>query len=129
MGQSLREHDATVVQDAFGLWAIITKPQLPGAAEWTHRLFPTRVSTRSTDTAFTLPSMTQWLDTPYNHGAGARRIAGGRLLCVMEGAYSVGRPERDVDFLHHGRRVQRSRSGNGTWESRTPPTTICRQSC
>ncbi|MGA2618861.1 MAG: PQQ-binding-like beta-propeller repeat protein [Thermoguttaceae bacterium] len=91
--------DIKVVQDAFGLWAIITRPQLPGAAEWMHRFFDSGFNPVSTDTAFTMPSMTQWLGTPYNHGAGAPRIAGGKLLSVMEGAYSARRPEVEVNFL------------------------------
>jgi len=90
--------DARVMQDDSGLWAIVTKPQLAGAAEWTHRLFDSAFNPISTDTAFILPSMTQWLDTPYNHGAGAPRMAGGRLLMVMEGQYH-SRPEVDVNFL------------------------------
>ncbi len=90
--------EATVVQDAFGLWAIVTKPQLPGAAEWTHRFFDAAFNPVTTDSAFTMPAMTQWLDTPYNHGTGAPRIAGGRLLCVMEGAY-MSRPTVDVNYL------------------------------
>ena len=124
-------HDATVVQDAFGLWAIITKPQLPGAAEWTHRFFDSGFNPVSTDTAFTLPSMTQWLDTPYNHGA-APRIAGGRLLCVTEGAYSVGRPGKGREFLDHARCVQRSRSletGHGRAVRRRLLSVVSRADC
>jgi outer membrane protein assembly factor BamB len=90
--------ETKVIEDDFGLWAVVTKPQLPGAAEWTHRLFDAGFNPVSTDTAFTMPSMTQWLDTPYNHGPGAPRIAGGRLLLVMEGRYN-SRPECDVNFL------------------------------
>ena len=91
--------ETKVVEDDFGLWAQVVKPPLAGAAEWTHRFFDSAFNPVSTDTAFTMPSMTQWLGTPYNHGAGAPRIAGGRLLCVMEGAYSARRPEVDVNFL------------------------------
>jgi outer membrane protein assembly factor BamB len=87
-----------IADDAEGLFAIITRPPLAGAAEWTHRLFDSGFNPVSTDTAFTMPSMTQWLGTPYNEGAGAPRIAGGRLLMVMEGAYN-SRPECEVNYL------------------------------
>jgi outer membrane protein assembly factor BamB len=83
---------------AGGTWLVATKAALPGAAEWTHRLHDSSFNPVTPDTAFTMPSMTQWLGTPFNHGAGAPRIAGGRMLMVMEGQYN-SRDQCDVNHL------------------------------
>lgn len=53
-----------IVQDAHGLWAIITRNPQPGAAPWTHRLYSPANNVVSTDTACTWPLMTQWLGSP-----------------------------------------------------------------
>jgi outer membrane protein assembly factor BamB len=111
--------DAEVVTDAFGTWAIIERPALPNSAEWTHRFFDSSFNPVSTDTAFVLPSMTQWLDTPYNHGAGYPLMAGGRLLMVMEGKYpGFPRPQCDVNWLimrdaYNGRILWKRDLGDG----------------
>jgi len=77
--------DAKVVQDDFGLWATVTKPQLPGSTEWTHRYYRPHNNPVTEDTTVHWPLMTQWLDKPYNDSGTLGLMAGGRVFQVMEG--------------------------------------------
>ena len=56
--------DAKVSKDDFGLWAVVTKPQLAGAAEWTHRYYRAANNPYSEDTVLTYPLVTKWLEKP-----------------------------------------------------------------
>ena len=75
---------ARVVEDAAGLWAVVTRPPLPDSAEWTHNLFDASSNPYTSDTAFAWPPMTQWVGKPYQKAGAVGVIGGGILFAVTE---------------------------------------------
>lgn len=68
-------------QDEFGLWAVITKPQLKGSDDWTHWEHSPDNNPVSKDSVIKAPYMTKWLGTPYFISMPAiTTAAGGRLF-------------------------------------------------
>lgn len=77
--------DAKVVQDARGLWAVISKPRLAGSDDWTHQLHGPDNNPVSKDMTFKWPYLVQYLGKPYLGDSGARESAAGGRLFVMCG--------------------------------------------
>ena len=82
--------DVQIVEDEQGLWALVTRPALPNADEWTHTYHAEDNNPYSRDTALTWPFMTQWLGKPYRDGGAVHLVAGGRSFFVTEGDFSFG---------------------------------------
>jgi outer membrane protein assembly factor BamB len=74
-----------VVSDDLGLWLVIERRQLPGAAEWTHRYYRAHNNPLSDDTAFRWPPAVQWLEKPFHDGGSLSLLAGGRVFIVFSG--------------------------------------------
>ncbi|HYW80574.1 MAG TPA: PQQ-binding-like beta-propeller repeat protein, partial [Thermoguttaceae bacterium] len=74
--------DVRIEQNDLGLFACIRKPPLPGAADWTHRLYDSANHSLSPDTACAWPVMTQWLGRPLLTQEPLQIAAGGRVASV-----------------------------------------------
>ncbi|MGA2618865.1 MAG: PQQ-binding-like beta-propeller repeat protein [Thermoguttaceae bacterium] len=60
---------------------LLTKPALPGSNDWTHRLHGPDNNPVSSDTAFSMPAMLQYLAMPMQTSyQGAMLVAGGRRI-------------------------------------------------
>jgi len=74
--------DVRIEQNDLGLFACIRKPQLAGAADWTHRLYDGANHSFSPDTACAWPVMTQWLGRPLLAQEPLQVAAGGRVASI-----------------------------------------------
>lgn len=54
-----------ISEDAYGIWAVITKPALKGVDSWSHWAHGPDNNPVSTDTVIKWPYMTQWMAKPY----------------------------------------------------------------
>lgn len=72
--------DVTVKEDEAGLWAVVRRPALAGADEWTHFQHDGGNNAVSTDTAFKEPFAIQYITPPFTGAGGSSRFAGGRLF-------------------------------------------------
>lgn len=73
-----------VVRDSWGLWAIIQKPPLAGADDWTHSLHGADNNPVSKDAVLKWPYLLQYLAKPYLAPSWGSRtvVAGGRQFTV-----------------------------------------------
>ena len=83
------------ITNADGLWAIIRKPNLPGADDWSHRSHGADGTGVSRDSALKWPYVTQWLGKPYYdlRYHATHLIAGGRVFaigCDAQGSLNTG---------------------------------------
>ena len=81
---------ATIQEDAFGLWGILTAPPLKGADDWTHLYHDSDQNPVSSDRVTKPPYVVQWLGKPYNAShVGVHICAGGRFFSVLSGASAI----------------------------------------
>ena len=73
-----------IVEDATGLWAVVARPALAGADDWTHWFHDAGGNAVSQDTAFADPFQLAWTAKPYiTSRLQTRAAAGGRLFNIF----------------------------------------------
>jgi len=109
--------DVKVQDDASGLWAVITKPALEGADDWSHWEHGPDNNPVSVDSVIRAPYMTKWLGTPYYISMPAiTTAAGGRIFNAIR---HIAHHKREEAWLN----TLLARSGyNGTilWSRKLP---------
>lgn len=112
--------NARVIEDAQGLWTVMCKPPLPGAADWSHWFGGADNNPSTHDTVFKLPANIAWYGKPYNYGRniGGRVAANGRLFM----AYG---PEKVGGGLNLAYQLTARNIYNGVvlWKRQLPDTT------
>jgi len=108
---------AAVSRDSHGLWAVITKPPLAGADDWSHWVHGPDNNPVSKDTVIKAPYMTQWLGKPYYMAMPVvTTVAAGRIF-VASG--HIAHHDREIPTL----RTLCARNGyNGAvlWKRKLP---------
>jgi len=106
-----------VLDDDYGLWALVTKPPLAGVDDWTHWEHGPDNNPVSTDTVIKAPYMTHWLGEPlYIAMPAITTAAGGRIFVAMG---HIAHHKREEPWLN----MLQARNGyNGTelWRRRLP---------
>ena len=81
--------EVRIIEDPFGLWAVIERGAVEDADEWTHTYHDADNNPYSRDSSLSWPFVTQWLGKPYQDGGAVQLIAGGRLFVVNEGDFTI----------------------------------------
>ena len=76
-----------ICNDPSGLWAVLTKPPLPGATDWSHWTCQADNNLMSPDAAIKAPFQTQFIDTPYYLAAPSLTLAAAGRLFVLTGPH------------------------------------------
>ncbi len=74
---------------------IVTKPALPGAGNWTHRMGNAANNPASTDTAFRLPAMIQYLAMPFHTSFHGTMLTEGGLRIEFSD-WTTKKPDRNL---------------------------------
>ena len=122
LSQWIRKHriekrSFKIVQDTFGTWLEITKPQPKGTDSWSHWEHGPDNNPVSTDTVIKAPYRTQWLGGPlYSAMPAITTAAGGRIFTALG---HIAHHRREEPWLN----ILLARNGyNGTllWSRKLP---------
>ena len=104
-------------EDRYGLWAVVTKPPLEGAADWTHWEHGPDNNAVSRDTAIRAPYMTHFFGLPYYISMPAiTTVAGGRIFTAIGHIAHHKREEPWVNTLL----AQNGYNGTELWTKKLP---------
>ena len=104
-------------EDDLGLWAVLTKPALEGADDWTHWEHGPDNNPVSKDTAIKAPYMTQSIMLPYYIAMPAiTTVAGGRIFTALG---HIAHHEREEPWLNT-LIVQNGYNGTELWRRKLP---------
>ena len=90
--------DVPVFENAFGVWAEITKPPLAGIDSWSHWYHNPDNNPVSSDTVIQAPYMTQWMGQPYYVAMPTITTAAGGRVFVASG--HIAHHQREVPTLN-----------------------------
>jgi outer membrane protein assembly factor BamB len=74
---------------------VVTKPSLPGAGNWTHRMGSAANNPASTDTAFQMPAMIQYLAMPFHTSFHGTMLTEGGLRIEFSD-WTTKKPDRNL---------------------------------
>ncbi len=104
-------------EDSYGLWAVLTKPPLEGAADWTHWEHGPDNNPVSDDTAIRAPYMTHFLGLPYYISMPAiSTVAEGRIFSAVGHIAHHKREEPWLNTLI----AQNGYNGTELWTKKLP---------
>jgi len=107
----------SMAKDSYGLWAVVTKPPLEGAADWTHWEHGPDNNPVSRDTAIRAPFMTHFLGLPYFISMPAiTTVAEGR---VFTAAGHIAHHKREETWLNT-LVAQNGYNGTELWTKKLP---------
>lgn len=96
--RSSNVNDFKITEDNFGTWAVIKKPALQNADNWSHWEHAPDNNPVSSDKGFKAPYMTQWLGEPlYNTMPAITTVAGGRMFLACG---HIAHHEREEAWLN-----------------------------